>query len=121
MKFLCLAYGDRTKMVALTKEQFAALVAQCGVHDAELQKSGHYVEAKSLEWAAMCLRPRNGKVVTTDGPYVETKEQIGGVVIIEARDMDEAVRIASLHPAAHLGEHLGWGIEIRPIADSCHQ
>jgi hypothetical protein len=121
MKFLCLAYGDQRKMEALTKEQFAALVAKCGVHDEELQKSGHFVEARSLEWAAMCLRPRNGKVVTTDGPYVETKEQIGGVVIIEASDMNEAVRIASLHPAAHLGEQLGWGIEIRPIADSCHQ
>jgi len=69
----------------------------------------------------MCIRPRDGKPVVTDGPYVETKEQVGGLVIIEAADLNEAVRIASLHPAAHLGEKLGWGVEIRPIAESCHQ
>jgi hypothetical protein len=121
MKYLCLAYGERTKMEALSKEEFEALVARCRVHDEELRRSGHYVSGNSLEWAAVSIRPRGGRPVTTDGPYVETKEQVGGLVIIEARDLNEAVRIASLHPAAHLGENLGWGIEIRPIADACHQ
>lgn len=121
MKYLCLAYGDREKMQALTKAEFEALVAKCGEHDAELQKSGHYVSAQSLEWDSMCIRVRNGKRVITDGPWAETKEQIGGVVVIEAKDLNEAVRIASMHPAAHLGEHLGWGIEVRPIAAGCHQ
>ena len=121
MKYLCLAYGDQRKMEALTKDQFEALVAQCRVHDEELKKSGHYVSGQSLEWASMAIRPRGGKTVTSDGPYAETKEQVGGLVIIEARDLNEAVRVASLHPAAHLGEHLGWGIEVRPIADGCHQ
>jgi hypothetical protein len=121
MKYLCLAYGDRKKMEALSKEEFEALVARCRVHDDELHRSGHFVSGNSLEWDAVCIRPRAGRPVTTDGPYVETKEQVGGLVIIEARDLNEAVRIASMHPAAHLGEHLGWGIEIRPIADGCHQ
>lgn len=121
MKYLCLAYGDPDKMKALTKAEFEALVARCKLHDAELRKSGHLLQAESLEWGGACIRPRGGKPVVTDGPFVETKEQVGGLVVIEARDLNEAIRVASLHPAAHLGEHLGWSIEIRPIADGCHQ
>jgi len=121
MKYLCLAYGDRAKMSKLSKSEFEALVARCKVHDAELQKSGHYVSAQSLEWDVTTIRARDGKTVVTDGPFVETRETVGGLVVIEARDLNEAIRIASLHPAAHLGEQLGWGIEIRPIADGCHQ
>jgi|RhiMethySRZTD1v2_1073278.scaffolds.fasta_scaffold374421_2 hypothetical protein len=121
MKYLCLAFGDQKKMEALTKPEFEDLLAQCRVHDEELRKSGHYVSGESLEWAAMTIRPRNGKPVTTDGPFAESKETVGGVVIIEARDLNEAVRIASMHPAAHLGEKLGWGIELRPFSPTCHQ
>lgn len=121
MKYLCMAYGDRKKMEVLTKAEFDALVAQCQVHDEALRKSGRLVLVESLEWATATLRPPNGKVVTTDGPFAESKEQVGGLFIIEAQDMDDAVRVASLHPAAHLGEHLGWWIEVRPIADGCHQ
>jgi len=121
MKYLCLLYGDRKKMEALTKGEFEDLVSRCQAHDAELKQSGHLVMVESLEWEAATLRPRSGKVDTTDGPFAETKEQVGSILIIEARDLNEAVRVASLHPAAHLGEHLGWGIEVRPIADGCHQ
>ena len=63
----------------------------------------------------MSLRPRGGKVSVTDGPYAETREQLGSYFLIEARDLDEAIRVASKHPAAQLNEHLGWGVEIRPI------
>ena len=59
--------------------------------------------------------------MVSDGPFVETKERVGGLFLIEARDLNDAIRVASLHPAAHLGEQLGWGIEIRPIAETCHQ
>ncbi|MGH7297158.1 MAG: YciI family protein [Polyangiaceae bacterium] len=121
MRYLCLAYGDRKKVEALTKEDFEALVAKCRVYDEELKKSGHLVSSQSLEWDVMSLRPRGGKTVTMDGPFVETKETVGGLIIIEARDLNEALRVAALHPAAHLGEDLGWGIEVRPIADGCHQ
>jgi hypothetical protein len=61
------------------------------------------------------IRPRAGKPSVTDGPYVETKEQVGGFFIIEASDLDEAIQVASRHPAAHLGERVGWRIEVRPI------
>ena len=120
MKYLCLAYGDQAKMAGLSKTDFETLVARCKEHDEELRESGHFVAGHSLEWDVATIRPRDGKPLVTDGPFVETKERVGGLVIIEARDLNEAIRIASLHPAAHLGEHLGWAIEVRPIADVCH-
>jgi hypothetical protein len=61
------------------------------------------------------VRPEQGKAAVTDGPFAETKEQIGAFFIIEARDLNEAMEIASLHPAARLGGNVGWGIEVRPI------
>ena len=121
MKFLILAYGKQEAMAKLTKDEFAALFAECGKHDAELKATGRYLQAMSLEWDSVVIRPRGGKSVTTDGPYAETKEQIGGIVIIEAPDLKEATRLAMMHPAAKMGEKLGWGIELRPIADGCHQ
>lgn len=121
MKYLCLAYGDPTKVGALSKKEFEGLVEKAKVHDAELHASGGFVSSMSLEWAAMSIRSKGGKVVATDGPFLETKEQVGGLVIIEARDLNEAVRIASMHAAAHLGGELGWGIELHPIAETCHQ
>ena len=64
------------------------------------------------------MRLKDGKLTVTDGPFAETKEVVGGVVIIEAPDFDAAVKLASLHPAARMGEELGWGIELRPM-DHC--
>lgn len=120
MKYLCLAYGDVDKMSALSKSDFEALVAKCQVLDEELRQSGHLVLSESLDWATTTIRARNGKPVTTDGPSVETKEQVGGLFIIEARDLNEAIRVASMHPGARLGEDLGWAVEVRPIAEECH-
>jgi len=121
MKYLCLAYGDQTKMEALSKAEFEALVAKCGPMDEELRSTGQVVMTESLEWATTTIRTRDGKQLVTDGPFVESKEQVGGLFIIEARDLDEAIRIASMHPGARLGEDRGWAVEIRPIAAGCHQ
>lgn len=121
MKYLCLAYGDPAKMGALTKDQFEALKSECAAHDAEFNGTGAVVQVDTLEWATTTIRPRNGRPVVSDGPFVETKEKVGSLLIIEARDLNDAIRIASLHPAASMGERLGWAIEIRPIADGCHQ
>jgi hypothetical protein len=120
MKYLVLAYGERAKNEQLTPAQFEAVVAKARLYDEELRRSGHLVSAESLEWASTCLRPRGGQTVVTDGPYIEGREQVGGLIIIEARDLNEALRIASLHPAARMGEELGWGIEVRPFAAGCH-
>ena len=121
MRYLCLIYDEEAKVAAMSKSDSDAFMAEYFAFTEGIQKSGHYVSAQSLEWDTKTIRPRKGKPVVTDGPFVEAKEQVGGLVIIEARDLDEAVRIASLHPAAHLGETLGWGIDVRPIADGCHQ
>jgi len=117
MKYLCLAYYDEKAFAALSKAEVDALVSQCPAYDDELRKSGHLVMQASLGpvRATAVLRPSNGKPSFTDGPFAETKEQVGGFFIIEARDLNEAIRVASKHPAANLGEHVGWGIEVRPI------
>lgn len=117
MKYLCLAYYDEKAFEALPKSEVTALVSECPPHDAALRASGHLIMQASLGSAreTMSLRPRNGNVSITDGPFAETKELVGGFFIIEARDLNEAIRVASMHPAAHLGEAVGWGIEVRPI------
>lgn len=121
MKYLCLAYGEQARMAKLTKAEFEALVERCKAYDAELRATGQLVSGQSLEWDVVTLRPRSGKApLVSDGPFIETKERVGGLVVIEARDLNDAIRVASLHPAARMGEELGWALEIRPIADGCH-
>jgi len=117
MKYLCLAYYDEKKFDALPKPELDALVSQCKSHDKALHDSGHLLLVASLAatLSSASIRPKGGEPSITDGPYAETKEQLGAFFIIEARDLNEAIRVASKHPAAHLGEHVGWGIEVRPI------
>jgi len=117
MKYLCLAYGDPKKMDELSKEQLAALFARCQAYDAELKATGQLVEGKSLEWDTVTLRPTGGQPLVSDGPFVETKEKVGGLIVIEARDLNDAIRVASLHPAARMGAELGWALEVRPIGN----
>jgi hypothetical protein len=117
VKFLCLGYYDEKKFNAMPKADVDALVRQCRTHDEALRKSGHLIPVASLAKTATStsVRPRNGRPLVTDGPFAETKEQIGAFFLIEAADLKEATRLASLHPAAHLGEEVGWGVEVRPI------
>jgi len=117
MKYLCLAYYDEKKFEALPKAELEAIVRECPPHDEALRQSGHLIVQASLgpTRATATLRPRNGKPSVTDGPYVETKEQVGGFFIIEARDLNDAIRVASKHPAANIGEQVGWAVEVRPI------
>ena len=117
MKYLCLAYYDVKAMAATPKAELDAVVSQCPAHDAALRASGRLVAQASLgaPERARVVRPRKGKATVTDGPFTESKELVGGFFLLEASDMDEAVRVASLHPAAELGETMGWGIEIWPL------
>jgi hypothetical protein len=117
MKYLVLAYYDEQAFNALEPERVKTLVSGCPPHDAALRDSGHLRTIASLGEpnASVSIRPRGGKLSVTDGPFIETKEVIGSFFLIEAADMQEAVRIASKHPAAHLGEHVGWGLEVRPV------
>jgi hypothetical protein len=117
VKYLCLAYYDVRAFEALPQAELDAIVGKCPAHDRSLRESGQLVVQSSLgaPGDGVAIRPRNGKPVVTDGPFIETKEQVGGFFIIEARDLNEAIRVASKHPAANLGERVGWGIEVRPI------
>jgi hypothetical protein len=117
VKYLCLAYYDEATFESLSRTEKEAIVSQCPPYDAALRASGHLIVQASLGAAreTTTVRPRNGEVSITDGPYTETKEVVGGFFIIEAKDLNEAIRVASMHPAAHLGEQVGWGIEVRPI------
>jgi hypothetical protein len=117
MKYLCLAYYDEKKFETLTPADMAAIAKECRPHDEDLQRTGKLLEVGSLAATkeSVSLRARGGKVAVTDGPFAETKEQLGSYFLIEARDIDEAIEVASKHPAARLNEDLGWGIEIRPI------
>jgi hypothetical protein len=117
MKYLCLAYHDEKTSEALSQAELDAIGSKCKSHDEELHKGGQLILVGSLAptRTTTSVRPRNGKALITDGPFAETKEQIGAFFIIEAKDLNEAILVASKHPAAHLNEHLGWGIEVRPI------
>ena len=117
MKYLCLGYYDEKKFDAMPKAERDALIEKCRTHDEALHQSGHLILVASLAApdVSRCVRPRSGAVLVTDGPYAEAKEAVGAFFLIEAKDFDEAVQVASKHPAAHLGENVGWGIEVRPI------
>ncbi|MBW7452596.1 YciI family protein [Paenibacillus sepulcri] len=117
MKYLCLGYFDREKMDSRPKEEIDAVMRECGSHLEELYKSGQVIIDAGLAHETKVLRREKGKVKVTDGPFIETKEMIGSAFLIEASDMEDAIRIASLHPATQVGagEQFGWRIEVRPI------
>ena len=117
MQFLCLAYYYDKKFEAMTKDALDALVARCQAHDQALHRGGRVAMVASLAAPgnSKSIRPRDGRPSITDGPYAEAKECLGSFFVIEAADLDEATAEASKHPAANLGETLGWGIEVRPI------
>ncbi len=117
MKFLCIGYFDATKMGARPKEEIDALMEQCRPHLDELYASGQVICDIGVLDGGKCLRRVNGVVTAADNPAPKGDEAIGGAFLIEAHDMDDAIRVASLHPATRIpeGEKLGWHTEIRPV------
>lgn len=114
MKYACLIYGDGNVVDPLPETELQELTAQAIAYHDELRKSGHLGAVEALEPAdtATTIRTRNGKLSVTDGPFAETKEQLGGIFLIEARDLNEAIRIASKHPSARYDV-----VEIRPVKE----
>ena len=112
MKYLCLIYFEESKLAALTEAEGAELTRACLAYDDELREAGRYVTSSPLApvSTAATVRVVNGKLSATDGPFAETKEQLGGYYLIEATTIDEAASIASGIPAARYGS-----IEVRPI------
>lgn len=117
MKYLGLAYFTPDKFAAMSPGDVEALVSQCPALDEKMRATGKVLVSASLGdlegWRT--LRPQAGKTQVSDGPYTESKEVVGGLFIIEADSHDEALRIASLHPAATLGEAGGWAVELIPM------
>lgn len=114
MHYICLVYVDESTFDGFTAEDHRKLAQESLAYDEDLQARGHFIAADALQppAEAITVRVRNGKMATTDGPYAETKEHLGGFILIEARDMNEAVQIASKIPMARHG-----GIEVRPAMD----
>jgi len=115
MKYICLGYYDKSKFDGLPESERNAMFDACFEYDDHLRASGHSFGGEALQGTetALTLSWKNGKVATTDGPYAETKEQLGGFGILEARDMNHAVELISQHPSLKYGNI--W--EIRPIGD----
>jgi hypothetical protein len=114
MKYVCLGYIEPGKFENMPESERNAMVDGCFAYDDVLRSKGHFAGGEALQPAssAVTLRFQRGKVMVTDGPYAETKEQIGGILILEADDLDHAIRLMSKHPGVRVGP-----FEIRPAAD----
>ena len=114
MKYICLGYYDEKTWENVSETEQNARVDECFAYDDLLRKNGHFAGGEALQSAgnATTLRWKNGKVSITDGPYAETKEQLGGILILEATDLNHAIQLMSKHPGVKMGP-----FEIRPAAD----
>ena len=115
MKYICLGYYDKEKFDGMSESERNAMFDACFEYDDHLRANGHWGGGEALQGTetALTLSWKNGKVVTTDGPYAETKEQLGGILVLEARDMNHAVQLIAQHPSLKYGSVF----EIRPAAD----
>lgn len=114
MKYVCLGYIAPQKFETMSPTEQQAMLDECFSYDDELRKNGHFTGGEGLQGpeTAVTLRWNDGKAVVTDGPYAETKEQLGGILILEARDLNHAIQLMSKHPGVKAGP-----FEIRPAAD----
>lgn len=114
MKYACLCYEEESKLKAMPRSEWDAIVRETYAYNEELREKGHLLAAQSLESVetATTVRVREGKVLTSDGPFAETKEQLGGFFLIEAKDLNEAIKLASRLTGARLG-----CIEVRPARE----
>ncbi|HEY6506515.1 MAG TPA: YciI family protein [Vicinamibacterales bacterium] len=114
MRYLCLIYDEEKKLGAMSKSESDAFMGEYFGFTDDIKKSGHYLGGEALQpvHTATSVRVRSGKMSTTDGPFAETKEQLGGYYLIEAKDLNDALQVASRIPSAKLGT-----VEVRPIQE----
>ena len=114
MKYLCLIYDDEKKVSGMSQQDSDKFMGEYFAFTEDIRKSGHMVHGEALHPVATAttIRVRNGKLSTTDGPFAETKEQLGGFYLIEAKDLNEAIQVAARIPSARFGS-----IEVRPVVD----
>lgn len=114
MKYLCLIYSEREKLEALPSDELDMIIREYLAFTDEIKQSGHYLGGEALQSprTSVMVRMRNDKLSTTDGPFSETKEQLGGFFLINAKDLNDAIHIASNIPGAR------WGtVEVRPVLE----
>jgi hypothetical protein len=111
MKFLCLGFHDEANWAGMSESERKSIMDRCFAYDDELRRGGHFMRGEALQAAgnSATVRWRDGQVAITDGPYAETKEQIGGILFLEARDLKHAIELMAKHPGVRAG-----GFEIRP-------
>jgi hypothetical protein len=114
MKYICLGYIEPGRFEGMTADERHAMIDECFEYNDHLRANGHVVAEVPLQppQTALTLYWKNGKIATIDGPYAETKEQLGGIHILEARDLNHVIQLISQHPGMKYGS-----IEIRPVAD----
>jgi hypothetical protein len=114
MKYLCLIYENEKNWETMPPADSEAIMSEYFAFTGDIQKNGKYIAGEALQptVTATTVRVRNGKVSTTDGPFAETKEQLGGFYLIEAKDLNDAIQVAAKIPSARLG-----AIEVRPVVD----
>jgi hypothetical protein len=114
VKYLVLIYVEEKKLDAMSTDEWDTVAGEVLAYDEQLRGRGHFILVHGLQpvQTATIVRVRNGKLSTTDGPFAETKEQLGGIYVIEARDLNEAILVASKNPGARLGT-----VEVRPIRE----
>jgi hypothetical protein len=112
MKYLCLIYSDEKRIGALSESDSKSFMGEYMAFTEGIRKSGHLLGGERLQptHTATTIRSRNGKISTTDGPFAETKEQLGGFYLIDAKDLNDAIAVASKIPGTRVGS-----IEVRPI------
>jgi hypothetical protein len=111
MKYVCLGFIDQTKFAQIPQADAQRMMEECFAYDDELRRGGHFLSGEALDSAlnAVTLRMNDGAVEVTDGPYTETKETLGGILLLEARDLNHAISLMSKHPGVKMGP-----FEIRP-------
>ncbi len=116
MRYLCMGYYNPAVYDTLDEEGLKALIARCRPHDEKFMATGKVMDVASLQHAVGAhIRPTESGPSVTDGPFAEAKEVVGSYFMIEADDLEEAIEIASLHPASQIGWEMGFSMEVRPV------
>ena len=121
MKYVCLGFIDETKYAEIAQEDGQRMMQECFAYDDELRRGGHFLGGEALDSVrkAVTLRMKDGQIEVTDGPYAETKEMLGGILLLEARDLNHAIVLMSKHPAVRV-----YGVttfEIRPANEAMNR
>jgi hypothetical protein len=121
MKYVCLGFIDEMKFAEIPQEDAQRMFEECFAYDDVLRRGGHFLGGEALDSArnAVTLRKKDGEVQVTDGPFVETKETLGGILLLEARDLNHAIALMSKHPAVRV-----FGVttfEIRPTNEAMNR